>query len=596
MARPRLTAQTSARTRLLLRARVRTHLRLEELETRTLLSTAFTPAQILHAYGFDQLNFNYGGMSIPADGRGQSIAIVNAYDDPTIYTDLQTFDAKYNLTDPGIGTFSFIKATPQGLPSVNAKWSAETALDVEWAHAIAPGASILLVETKTDDINSLLAGVDYAVGQGVQVVSISWGTGEFPAETSSAYDGHFTNRPGLTFVAASGDTGSPMWPAISTNVVGVGGTTLTVNSDNSWGGEHAWGAGSMSWLFGGSSGGVSKYEPKPDYQSRITISSNHRVGPDVSYNGNPSAGYSIYDSQNKGWTSLGGTSAGAPQFAALIAIADEGRMIAGLAPLSTQDVLNAIYNVSSADFHDITSGGTSHAAGPGYDMATGMGTPVANLLVPDLVSSNSLLVFSGTSSTAVSSGTVVQPAHRRGRIEWVEATESGTGHLTSPTAAPILDLTVTLFQPGESSLTVSVVIIAPPVPGASGRAVALPVAPSPETTGTRIESGSSEDAFDEYADPVSQSGIERKATPSSTPVPDQATPLPTPDALGTDEAWQNVAEAVAVPQAVLGDDPVRHEQTTTAAAVGLALVLMGARGLSAEDEKLVVTGRSTPAA
>ena len=112
--------------------------------------------------------------------------------------DLAKFDAQYGIADPP----SFTKATPQGQPAANAGWASEIALDVEWAHAIAPAANILLVEAKDSSLLNLLGAVDYAAGHGAQVISMSWGAGEFSSET--AYDWHFSHT-GVTFVASSGD-------------------------------------------------------------------------------------------------------------------------------------------------------------------------------------------------------------------------------------------------------------------------------------------------------------------------------------------------------------------------------------------------------
>src|SRR5437868_2451736 len=169
-------------------------LRIEELESRTLLSP-YGPSDIRTFYGFSQLPYN---------GSGVTIAIVDAYDDPNIAADLAAFDGHTKIPAPP----SFVKATPQGQPSANAGWAQEIALDVEWAHVIAPGANILLVEAKDDSFTNLLAAVDYAASN-AQVVSMSWGGNEFSGETS--YDSHFI-RSGVTFIAASGDNGgTPNW-------------------------------------------------------------------------------------------------------------------------------------------------------------------------------------------------------------------------------------------------------------------------------------------------------------------------------------------------------------------------------------------------
>src|SRR5262245_32158005 len=363
------------------RRRPRTRLTVEPLEMRDVPAT-FAPVQLAHAYGFDQVSF--AGGTIPGDGRGQTIAIIDAFDHPNITTDLQVFNDRYGLNNP---LFTFTKATPFGTPVANANWGLEIALDVEWAHAIAPAANILLVEAASDSDTDILAAVDYAASQpGVAAVSMSWGFNEFAAQTDAAHDGHFTGHPGVTFVAASGDSGRPpIWPATSPNVLAVGGTRLTLTASNDWSGERGWGNGIWSPFFGGSGGGISKYEPKPAYQSGVTQSSTKRTSPDVAYDGDPATGVAVYDSMNGGWLSVGGTSAGAPQWAALMAIADQGRAMAGKPPLGSPDTLSAVYTMPAANFHDITSGNNGYAATTGYDLVTGRGTPKANLVVNYLV-------------------------------------------------------------------------------------------------------------------------------------------------------------------------------------------------------------------
>jgi subtilase family serine protease len=351
--------------------------------------TTFAPTQLVHAYGFDQIRF--AGGTLPGDGRGQTIALVDAFDDPNIAADLQTFNTRYGLNNP---LFTFTKATPFGTPPANANWAMEMALDVEWAHAIAPAANLLLVEAAGDTDAQILAAVDYAAtyhdpvtGQGVAAVSMSWGFNEFAAQTDAAHDGHFTGHPGVTFVGASGDSGKPpIWPATSPNVLAVGGTRLTLTAANDWSSEKGWGYGGLSFLLGGSGGGISKYEAKPSYQSGVTQSSTMRTSPDVAYDADPATGVSVYDSMNGGWLTVGGTSAGAPQWAALMAIAGQGRLLAGKPPLGSADTLGAVYAMPAVNFHDITSGNNGYAAAAGYDLVTGRGTPRANLVVNYLVS------------------------------------------------------------------------------------------------------------------------------------------------------------------------------------------------------------------
>ena len=379
---------------------LRAILRLELLESRTLLSAVsatdawvaeplsvaslagvtnttprgYTPSQISRAYGFDQIWFSRDNKG---DGAGQTIAIVAAYDAPNIAADLRAFDATMGIADPP----SFRKIDQNGgtqLPAPNALWSQEISLDVQRAHAMAPAANIVLVETYTATIPDLIAGVNTARNlPDVSVVSMSWGSTEFAG--MSYYDQYFTTpqgHRGVTFVASAGDSGAQaVWPAISPGVIAVGGTSLS--AAGGYGGESAW---------SGSGGGYSRYVAQPSYQAGI-VSSPTRTSPDVSYLANPATGIAIYDSYavggRSGWFQIGGTSAGAPQWAALVAIVNEGRALDGKASLG--DGHEALYQLPAGDFHDVTSGSNGYAAKAGYDPVTGRGTPIANALVRDLV-------------------------------------------------------------------------------------------------------------------------------------------------------------------------------------------------------------------
>jgi subtilase family serine protease len=378
-------------------------LNLEELEARNLLSI-FTPAQIRHAYGFDQISFANG--RVQADGSGQTIAIVEAFHDPKIASDLRYFDWIFGLPDPP----KFTQVNQKGgsvFTSVNPAWALETALDVEWAHAVAPRANILLVEADSANFTDLLAAVNFARYQpGVVVVSMSWGSQEFSYESS--FDAYFTTPAGhiggsglpggITFVASSGDSGAgTSYPAVSPNVLAVGGTSLTLSAAGSYRSETAW---------YGSGGGASLYESKPSYQ--VGLTGVRRNTPDVALNGDPYTGYYIYDTVPywgiSGWFQDAGTSAAAPQWAALIALTDQGRALAGKGSLGNAQSL--IYSLPASDFHDITSGSSGYAAGPGYDLVTGRGTPIANLVVQHLIGLGTVSVLpvmarSGTSSLSM---------------------------------------------------------------------------------------------------------------------------------------------------------------------------------------------------
>jgi subtilase family serine protease len=425
--------------------RIRRNLHVEELEDRTLLSTStlpppFAPSAIRHAYGFDQIaaftsatDKNYYNETA---GLGQTIAIIDSYFDPTIVSDLATFSSAYGLPQMdgknGNPMFTQQDLSNHTLSPANDDWTIETALDVEWAHAIAPQANILLVEAASDNVNSagapmdLLNAVNVARNTpGVEAISMSWGRSEWSKEVN--YDSYFqtpAGHIGITFVAASGDNGAPpIWPAISTNVVSVGGTTLALNaSTGAISSETAWGAGSRSYWYGGSGGGFSQYEPKPSYQSSVTQSGVHRTGPDLAFDADPNTGYIVLDQAAGGWYQVGGTSAGAPQVAAMIVLADQLRGSAGSLDGASQ-TLPALYSISKADFHDITIGNNGYPAGPGYDLVTGRGSPVANLLVVDLANTGlTASTVARTTSTPSKSGGNTSPAIHAGIVHESVAT------------------------------------------------------------------------------------------------------------------------------------------------------------------------------
>ncbi len=357
--------------------------------------TGLSPSIIKTAYGINQIEFG----TTTGTGAGQTIAIVDAYNDPNITTDLHTFDVQYGLTDP---TLSIINETGgTSLPSTDPSgrgdsWAVEISLDVEWAHAIAPNAKIVLVEATSDSDSDLLKAVNTARNySGVSVVSMSWGDAETSANLSE--NATFTTPSGhtnVTFVASSGDNGAygdggrtktVDYPAASPNVVAVGGTTLTVSSTGTYLSETAWGDGTSSGNDGGSGGGISTIEAQPSYQTGVvTQSTTKRTVPDVAFDADPNSGVSVvdsWDSPSSPWMVIGGTSLAAPVWAGIIAIADQGRVAAGKTTLTSAQTLQLLYSAPSTDFHDITTGNTGYAATTGYDLTTGLGTPVANLLV-----------------------------------------------------------------------------------------------------------------------------------------------------------------------------------------------------------------------
>ena len=322
-------------------------------------------------------------LGLTGTGSGQTIAIVTAYNAPNIAADLATFDSMYGLAAPK----SFKKVSQTGststFPATDAGWALETSLDVEWAHAIAPAASILLVEATTSSLANLDTAISYASKQtGVSVISNSWGSaGEISGETTT--DTYCKLTKALC-VFASGDAGNPGgYPAYNPYVLSVGGTTLNL-STSSTGAVSV--AGESSWS--GSGGGVSIYEAKLPYQSKLPFAM--RTIPDVSYDADPQTGFAVYDSTPyngaSGWYQMGGTSAGAPQWAGIIAAANQLRVAkrkAVLAAWTTGTVTpaaTAIYALTSG-LSDISSGSTNGSCGSictvsvGYDALTGLGSP-----------------------------------------------------------------------------------------------------------------------------------------------------------------------------------------------------------------------------
>ena len=374
-------------------------LSLEWLETRSMLSAStlvatpdlvvtpnvtstkvvgHTPAQIDAAYGFGSVKVG----STTLTGAGQTIAIVDAYNDPNISSDLATFDKQFGLAAPPV--FSVVSQTGTSkLPATDSGWDLEIALDVEWAHSIAPGANILLVEASSDNLSDLIAAVNYAktasltvsgVKDPVSVVSMSWGSSEFSGEKS--YDSAFS-QTGVTFVAASGDEGAPAeWPGTSPGVLAVGGTTLNLTSSGAYSSETGW---------ADSTGGLSSYESEPTFQN-VVQSTGKRGEPDIAFDANPNTGVAVYDSVatggESGWFEVGGTSLGAPSWAGLIATADQGRVLNKLGTLSNGQA--TLYTLQAASYHDIISGSNGYAAGAGYDAVTGLGSPIANLVIQEL--------------------------------------------------------------------------------------------------------------------------------------------------------------------------------------------------------------------
>ena len=349
--------------------------------------TSTTPAGL--GPGAIQSVYHLSGLSDPNAGAGQTIAIVDAYHDPNALSDLNTFSAEYGL--PTLSSCSSLSqsgacfgyAYPSGAkPIRNGSWALEESLDIEWAHAEAPAAKIVLVEAFLPTNADLFGAVSYANSLGGTEVSMSWGGSESSGETS--YDADFTH-PGTLYTVSAGDSGSGAEsPASSPDVISVGGTTLNGCSGTSCSGftsESAW---------TDSGGGASAYEPIPSYQSGYTgpvsgastisaLTGGYRGIPDVSFEADPNTGVAIYDSTSyelqSGWFTVGGTSVGAPNWAGILAAG------AAAGDTALQGDANIYSGGYTSNLRDVTSGsngtcGTTCTAGPGYDLVTGLGSPV----------------------------------------------------------------------------------------------------------------------------------------------------------------------------------------------------------------------------
>ena len=313
----------------------------------------------------------YPAYALTFTGTGGSgvIAIVDAYDYPTAENDLNVFSTQFGLPACTTANGCFKKVYASGSkPRTNCGWSQEAALDIEWAHAMAPTAKIVLVEATSSSFANLFAAVNVATQQvqstgGVGEVSMSWGGSEFSGETS---DDSYFQHAGVVYFGSSGDTGgATIYPSASPYVVAAGGTTIHRDSSGNFTGETGW---------SGSGGGPSKYEAKLSYQNVPNTSSTQRSIPDYSFDADPNSGVSVYDSTSckgaSGWLVFGGTSVASPSLTGIV-------NTAGHFYSNSVSELSTIYGnyTNTADFRDILTGTAgSYSAGSGYDYVTGVGS------------------------------------------------------------------------------------------------------------------------------------------------------------------------------------------------------------------------------
>lgn len=427
--------------------------------------TVYTPAQIRAAYGQPALPASTTGLTAAQAaqlGAGQTIYIVNARHDPNIVAELAAFNAKFAL--PTCTTRTLAANTPLPLaaasktgcelviaystsagaltataPAYDSGWATEIALDVQWAHATAPLARIVLIEAPDAGVGSLSRAVALANRMGPGVVSMSFGAAE--GSWTSNYDSAFTGS-GMSYLAATGDDGMAVaWPSVSTRVVAVGGTTLSYNGSGA--------RSETTWT--GTGGGTSAYVALPSYQSGTVGGYAKRAVADVAFNADPNSGQYVAlispGTTTTRWVSAGGTSLATPQWAGLLAIANAMRATSSKALLGQPHAalyqqIGAVPTQYAAAFKDIATGshGTcnSCAARTGYDTPTGWGTPNVSALLTSL---------SGVSPTAAGGSTGTTPATSGPSL----TTTSLTG-----TAGKAFSATIGYSAPGASSLNISI--------------------------------------------------------------------------------------------------------------------------------------------
>ena len=412
--------------------------------------TTYTPAQIRAAYGMPALPSSTSSITSAQAaqlGAGQTIYIVDAQSDPNIAAELAAFNRQFGLpgcttatiaTDTALPlaaaatsagcTFSVVYNTASGtltssVPAYDSGWATEIALDVQWSHATAPLARIILIEAPDSSLNSLVGAVALANAMGPGVVSMSFAASE--GSWTSQEDPTFAVA-NMSYLAAAGDAGAGVnWPAVSPHVLAIGGTSLTYT-----------GSGSRSeTVWSGTGGGVSQYTATPSYQTSAVPGMGtpaRRSVTDVSFNADPSTGQYVAvispGTSSAGWMSVGGTSLSTPQWAGVLAVSNALRAQASLTPVGAPHTLlytgiSTVAGTYASDFADITQGSdgtcSSCYAKTGYDLPTGLGTPNVTALLSSLASKSTTsaapfvgsATVSGVVGTSLSFSATVTAAH-----------------------------------------------------------------------------------------------------------------------------------------------------------------------------------------
>jgi hypothetical protein len=430
-------------------------------------------AQHLLAPDAAPVGFGYGPPSLQAAyrlpsstaGAGETVAVVDAMDDPNAAADLATYRSDWGLPACGTGCFSKVNqngaASPLPAASGLSGWATEESLDIDMVSAICPLCHIILVEASSASTANLGTGVNSAVGLGAEFVSNSYGGSESSSDSST--DSQFYKHAGVAVTASAGDSGFGVeYPAASQYVTAVGGTSLTTaNNTRGWT-ETVWGSSAGGE---GTGSGCSVDDPKPAWQTDTGCAK--RTNNDVSAVADPNTGVAVYDTYDQsGWLEVGGTSASSPIIASTFALA--GKPAAGTFPSSY------LYQHTTSLF-DVTSGADGSCTPAylctgevGYDGPTGLGTP------------NGVTAFSNGTATG-NTVTVTNPGSQTGTVGTaaslqIKATDSATGQTLTysatglPAGLSINASTGLISGTPTTAGTASVTVTAKDTTGAAGSA------------------------------------------------------------------------------------------------------------------------------
>ncbi|WP_441249225.1 putative Ig domain-containing protein [Kitasatospora sp. McL0602] len=399
---------------------------------------------------------------LPSSGAGQTVAIVDANDDPNAESDLAAYRSQYGLPACTTANGCFQKLDQRGgtsYPAADSGWAGEISLDVDMVSAVCPSCHIMLVEADSATMENLGAAVNTAVAKGAKYVSNSYGGGE--SSSDPGYDTSYFNHPGVAITVSSGDSGYGVeYPAASKYVTAVGGTTLNRSSNSRGWTESVWGSSSGG---NGAGSGCSANDAKPTWQADSGC--NMRTVADVSAVADPATGVAVYQTYGgSGWAVYGGTSASSPIIAAVYALA--GTPGAGTDPASYP------YAHTSALF-DVTSGSNGSCspsylctAGTGYDGPTGLGTPNGTTAFTSGGSTGNTVTVNNPSNQSTAPGSSVSLQ--------ITASDSSTGQTLSysasglPAGLSINSATGLITGTPTTSGTYSVTVTATDTTNASG--------------------------------------------------------------------------------------------------------------------------------